>query len=136
MQHKDNFIEKGYTTEKYITDYETLLNATITLNNDQEKSKAAMISNTDELNQKLDELRKMRQQLKQIVKSHVAVPQWKSFGMQYRRRKSKSDSIPANPPGDINDDNPTDNAAPQNEAVKNVTEEGKTGINEMTETAG
>ena len=35
MQHKDDFIEKGYTTEKYILDFEALLNATITLNNDQ-----------------------------------------------------------------------------------------------------
>jgi len=131
-QHMDSFIEKGYTTEKYITDFETLLNATITLNNEQEKSKAAMISNTDELNQKLDELRKMRQQLKQIVKSHVAVPQWKSFGMQYRHRKSKSDSIPDNPPDDINDDNPTDNVTPQNEAVKKVTVAGKNDIKEMT----
>jgi len=23
-QHKDSFIERGYTTEKYITDFETL----------------------------------------------------------------------------------------------------------------
>jgi len=46
IQDKDEFIEKGYTTEKYITDFETLLNATITLNNEQEKSKAAMVSNT------------------------------------------------------------------------------------------
>ena len=78
MQHKDDFIEKGYTTEKYILDFEALLNATITLNNEQEKSKAAMMSYTDELTQKLDELRRMRQQLKQIVKSHVAAPQWKA----------------------------------------------------------
>ncbi len=42
MQHKDNFIENGYTTEKYILDFETLLNATIKLNNDQEKSKAVI----------------------------------------------------------------------------------------------
>jgi len=119
-QHMDSFIEKGYTTEKYITDFETLLDDTIELNNEQEKSKAAMVSNTDELNQKLDELHKRRQQLKQIVKSHVAIPQWK-----YRRRKSKSDAIPDNdtPPDDINDDNPTDHVTPQNEAVKNVNQE-------------
>ena len=49
-QQQDSFIEKGYTTEKYITDFETLLNGTIEFNNEQEKSKAAMVSNTDELN--------------------------------------------------------------------------------------
>jgi len=137
-QYKESFIEKGYTTEKYITDFETLLNDTIELNNDQEKSKAAMVSNTDELNRKLDELHKMRQQLRQIVKSHVATPQWKSFGMQYRRRKPKSDDIPDTDtsPDDNNDDNPIDNAVPQKAAVKKVTVDGKIDIREMTETAG
>ena len=135
-QQQDSFIEKGYTTEKYITDFETLLNGTIEFNNEQEKSKAAMVSNTDELNQKLDELRKMRQQLKQIVKSHVPIPQWKSFGMQYRRMGPKSAATPDNPPDDINDDNPIDNAVPQKEAVKKVTVDGKIDIREMTETTG
>ena len=80
----------------------------------------------------------MRQQLRQIVKSHVPVPQWKSFGMQYRRRKPKSDDIPDTdtPPDDINDDNPIDNAVPQKAAVKKVTVDGKIDIREMMETAG
>jgi hypothetical protein len=38
--------------------------------------------------------------------------------MQFRHWKAKPGSTPDNPPDDINDDNPIDNAAPQNEAVK------------------
>ena len=121
-QYKDSFIENGYTTDKYITDYEQLLKDTIELNNQQEKSKAGMVSSTVKLNQKLDELRKMRQQLKQIVKSHVPIHEWKSFGMQYRHNRSTSSDTPDTPPVDSNDDNPTDNAAPQVEPVQNVTE--------------
>ena len=85
------------------------------------KSKAAMVSNTEKLRQQLDELRRMRQQLKQIVKSHVEGPQWKSFGMQFRQKKSKSGSTPDTPPDDINDDNPIDNAAPHKAEVKTET---------------
>jgi len=128
-QHMDSFIEKGYTTEKYITAFETLLNDTIEFNNEQEKSKAAMVSNTAQLRQQLDELNRMRQQLKQIVRSHVPIPQWKSFGMQYRSRRPNSGATTDTPPDDINDDNPTDHVTPQKEAVKNGNEEGKTGIN-------
>ena len=129
-QHMENFLEKGYTTEKYITDFEKMLNATISFNNEQEKSKADMVTNTVELNRMLDDLNDMRQHLKQIVRSHVPSHEWKSFGMQYRSRGRKYNGTPNPPPDDNNDDNPTDNVSPQKEAVKNVSlsKDGKTGF--------
>ena len=129
-QRRESFIEKGYTTDKYITDFEKLLNDTISFNNQQEKSKADMVTNTVELNRMLDELRNMRQQLKQIVRSHVPSHEWKSFGMQYRLRGPKSNGNQNQPPDDNNDDNPTGHVSPQKEAVKNVSlsKDGKTGF--------
>ena len=129
-QNKENFIEKGYTSDKYLTDFEKLLNETIEFNNKQESSKANMVTNTVELNRMLDDLNNMRQHLKQIVRSHVPSHEWKSFGMQYRTRGPKSNGNQNQPPDDNNDDNPTDNVSPQKEAVKNVSlsQDGKTGF--------
>jgi len=109
-KHQADFIEKGYTTEKFITDYEKLLRDTVELNNTQEKAKAELVSTTDQLNQNLDDLRRSRQNLKGIVRNFLPTTQWKSFGMTYHPRKSKSDSEPDDTPDDTNPDN--DNPPP------------------------
>ncbi len=108
--HQDDLIEKGYITERFITGYEKRLKDAIELKNTQEKKKAELVNTTAQLYEKLDDLSKDRQTFKNIVRSYVPKTLWKSFGIKYHQRKSKSVSEhdhnpvdtnpPASPPAD------------------------------------
>jgi len=100
--HKDELIEKGYTTETFITGYEKRLRDTIELKNTQKKKKAELINTTAQLYEKLDDLNKDRQTFKNIVRMYFAKTQWKSFGIKYHQGKSKSVSDPDHIPDETN----------------------------------
>lgn len=85
--HKGELIEKGYTTETFITGYEKRLRDTIELKNTQEKMKVELVRTTAKLNLNLDDLRMDRQTIKGIVKSYIDKTKWKSFGITDGRRR-------------------------------------------------
>ncbi len=114
--NKESLANRGINDE-YIESFRTLTETCVNQNSEQERIKARLKDLTQELKGNMDQLDAEVQFCKRGVITNMPKTLWKAFGFIYRYSKAKS----KNQQDDTTDDNPIDNATPQNEAVKTET---------------
>ena len=84
--HKETLDPRGIN-EQYIEKFSNLTNECVSINNDQEKAKADLLSLTKKLEERSDQLEKEYQFCKRVIITDMPKASWKEFGVSFRNRK-------------------------------------------------